>query len=207
MKIDNSKGWSEAIMYENCSIDKFHKIASILHTNMDISFKNKIGDKESNYWDFNYKDKELTLHYNIYLGVSIFPKAMQNATNSDNQIVLDLSKTLFDNLEKFNKPDNFVSKYFNPETSQWGLRGDQNLWNEMKEKTANTNIPTSAIEFEKLLHKLFKELTNESPQKVKIIYLKKYDTGGLSRGKVSCDFWLEKGFSLLIQSYIESEMR
>jgi hypothetical protein len=207
MKIDNSKGWTEAIVDENCSIDKFYKIAGILHTTLDISFTDKISDTDTSYWDFIYKDKELTLHYNIYVGVSIFPKSMTNASSFDNQIILDLSKTLSDVLEKFNNSDNFVSKYFDPEPSQWGLRGDSNLWNEMRGKTANTNIPTTANEFEKILHKLFNELTGEFPRKEKIIYLKKYDTGGLSKGKVSCDFWLDKGFSLLIQRYIESEMR
>ena len=207
MKIDNSKGWTEAIVDENCSIDKFYKIAGIIHTILDISFTNKISDTDTSYWDFIYKDKELTLHYNIYVGVSIFPKSMTNASSSDNKIVLDLSKTLSDDLEKFNNPDNFVSKYFDPEPIQWGLRGDPHLWRDMKLKTAKTNIPTTGNGFEKLLYKLFKELTGEDPQKGKNIYVKKYETIGMSKGMISSDFWLDKGFSLLIQRYIESEMR
>ncbi len=207
MKIDNSEGWTEAIIDENCSIDKFYKIAKILHTTFDVSFTNKISDTDSTYWDFRYKDKELTLHYNIYVGVSIFPKSLTNATSSDNQIVLDLSKNLSDNLENFTNPDKFVSKYFDPEPIQWGLRGDPHLWREMKQKTANTNIPTTGNAFEKLLNKLFKELTGEEPQKGKNIYVKKYETMGMSKGMISCDFWLDTGFSLLIQRYIESELR
>jgi hypothetical protein len=35
----------------------------------------------------------------------------------------------------------------------------------MNQKTANTNIPTTANSFEKLLYKLFKELTGEDAQK------------------------------------------
>jgi len=207
MKIDNSKGWTEAIVDENCSIDMFYKIAGILHTNLDISFKNKINDTDTSYWDFIYKDNELTLHYNIYVGVSIFPKSMTNASSSDNQIVLELSKTLSDDLEKFNNPDNFVSKYFDPEPIQWGLRGDQHLWRDMKQKTANTKIPTTGNAFEKLLHKQFKELTGEDPQKGKSIYVKKYETIDMSEGMISSDFWLDTGFSLLIHRYIESELR
>ena len=207
MKIDNSKGWTEAIIYEKCSIDKFYKISGILHTNLGISFTNKISDTDSNYWDFIYKGTELTLHYNIYVGISLFPKSLTNATSSDNKIVLDISKTLSDDLQKFNAPDRFVSKYFDPEPIQWGLRGDPHLWRDMKQKTANTNIPTTGNEFEKLLHKLFKELTGEEPQKGKNIYVKKYETVGMSEGMISCDFWLNTGFSLLIQRYIESELR
>ena len=207
MKIDNSKGWTEAIIDENCSIDKFYKIAGILHTTLDITFTNKITEIDSNYWDFIYKEKELTLHYNIFVGVSVFPKSLINTTSSDNQIVLDLSKSLTDDLEKFNNPDKFVSKYFDPEPTQWGLRGDPHLWRDMKSKTATTNIPTTGNEFEKLLYKLFKKLTGEAPQKGKAIYLKKYETIGMSKGMISSDFWLDKGFSLLIQRYIESELR
>jgi hypothetical protein len=207
MKIDNSKGWTEAIVQENCSIEMFYKIAAILQTTLDISFTNKINDTDTSYWDFIYKDNELTLHYNIYAGVSIFPKSMTNASSSDNQIVLELYKNLSDDLENLNNPDNFVSKYFDPEPIQWGLRGDPQLWRDMKQKTANTKIPKTGNAFEKLLHKLFKKLTGEDPQKGKSIYVKKYETIGMSKGFICSDFWLDTGFSLLIQRYIESELR
>ncbi len=109
--------------------------------------------------------------------------------------------------EKLHTPNNFVSKYFEPEPNQWGLRGDSHLWREMKQKTARTNIPMKVDEFEKLLFNLFKEFTGESPQKGKNIYLKKYDTGGMSKGMINSDFWLENGFSLLIQRYNQSELQ
>ena len=117
MKIDNSKGWTEAIVAENCSIQEYLKIAGILQISLDISFQNKVSDADSIYWDFTYREKELTLHYNTYVGISIFPKALTNATDSDNQIVMDVSKTLSDDLEKINNPGNFVSKYFEPESN------------------------------------------------------------------------------------------
>jgi hypothetical protein len=207
MKIDNSKGWTEAIVAENCSTQEFLKIAGILQFSLNISFQNKNSDTDSIYWDFIYRETELTLHYNTYVGISVFPKALTNASNSVNQVVLDLSKTLSDNLEKINNPSNFVSKYFDPEPIQWGLRGDPHLWRDMKLKTATRNIPTTGNEFEKLLHKLFKELTGKAPKKGETIYVEKYETIGMSKGMISSDFWLDKGFSLLIQRYIESELR
>ncbi len=100
MKIDNSKGWTEAIVAENCSKQTFLKIAGIIQMSLDVFFQNKVSDTDSIYWDFTYKEIELTLHYNTYVGISIFPKALTIATNSDNQVVLDLSKTLSDDLEK-----------------------------------------------------------------------------------------------------------
>ena len=75
-------------------------------------------------------------------------------------------------MKKLNNLNNFVSKYFDPEPIEWGLRGDPHLWRNMKQKTETTNIPTTANELEKLLRKLFKELTGEAPQKYKFIYVK-----------------------------------
>lgn len=106
-----------------------------------------------------------------------------------------------------NNPNNFVAKYFDPEPRQWGLRGDPHLWRDMKQKTATTNIPITGNDFEKLLYKLFKELTGETLQKDKDIYVKKYVTTGMSKGFVCANFWLNEGFPLLIKRYIEIELR
>jgi hypothetical protein len=65
MKIDNTKTWTEGIIEENCSKETFYKVA----------------DLDSIYWDFIYEQRELTLHYNNYIGVSIFPKALKNAVD------------------------------------------------------------------------------------------------------------------------------
>ena len=93
MKIDNSNGWTEAIIDENCSAEMFYKIAAILHSTLDIAFTNKISNLDSIYWDFIYKDVELTLHYNNYIGVLIFPKALANATVLQNKTVTELGDT------------------------------------------------------------------------------------------------------------------
>jgi len=207
MKIENNKGWTEAIITENCSQQEFLKIAGIIQISLDTSFENKINDTDSIYWDFIYKEAKLTLHYNTFFGISIFPESLTSATNLDNQAVIDLSERLTKDLDKINNPGNFVSKYFDPEPIQWGLRGDPHLWRDMKLKTARTPIPMRGNEFEELLYKLFKELTGENPAKGKNIYVKKYEMVGMSKGMVSSDFWLDKGFSLLIQRYNESELR
>ena len=104
MKIDNSQGWTEAIIYENCSIVKFHRITGILQATLNISFRNKISDLDSKYWDFTYNKKELTIHYNVYTGVTIFPKSLTNASAAENKVVEDLTNTLSDFLEKKSSP-------------------------------------------------------------------------------------------------------
>jgi hypothetical protein len=94
MKIDNANGWTEVIIDENCSTEKFYKVAGILHTTLDITFTTKISDLDSIYWNFIYKGTELTLHYNNYMGVSIFPTALTNAVTLDNKTVTELGEIL-----------------------------------------------------------------------------------------------------------------
>lgn len=102
---------------------------------------------------------------------------------------------------------NSVAKYFDPPPFQWGLRGDPQLWQEMKAKMEVVNIPATAPELERLLHKQFKELTGEEAKKGTRIFIRGYDTGGMSGGIVSSSFWLDTGFPLIIQRFIEMEMR
>ncbi len=132
---------------------------------------------------------------------------LTNAVYLDNKKETELGQSLLEDLQKFKSPNNFVSIYFDPEPNQWGLRGDPHLWRDMKQKAESNNIPTTANKLEKLLHRLFKELVGEAPQKGKNFYVKKYETNGMSKGMISSDFWLDKGFSLIIQRYIESELR
>jgi len=207
MKIETSKGYTEVILVDNCDFDEFYKTAAILKSTLHIEFTDKLNDFDSLYWDFTYKDSEFVLHYNIYLGISIFPKNFTNATSSDNRSVIEVSELLNQRLEEFDNEENFISNFFKDPPIQWGLRGDPHLWNDLKEATRKKKVPASAGELEKLLHKLFEEITGEKPKKGSNVFVGRYDKGGMSSGMVSGDFWLNKGFSLIIQRYIESEMR
>ena len=87
-------GCTEAVIAENCGFDRFYKIADILAEQLRIRFTNKIDDSDTSYWDFNFKGHRLTLHYNIYDGVSIFPSNSRNAAQKDNDAVMELAKVL-----------------------------------------------------------------------------------------------------------------
>ena len=94
MKIETNRGFTEAVLNDNCDFDEFYKIAAILKSILETDFTNKLNDFDTLYWDFKYKDTLLTLHYNIYLGVSIFPNALRDATSLENRNVLEVSKLL-----------------------------------------------------------------------------------------------------------------
>ena len=59
---------------------------SIVNTKMD--------DFDSLMWDFNYKGHTLTLHYNIYTGISIYPRKFREAVKRDNDAVVEVAKFL-----------------------------------------------------------------------------------------------------------------
>ncbi|WP_140938741.1 hypothetical protein [Sphingobacterium lumbrici] len=94
-----------------------------------------------------------------------------------------------------------IANIFEIEPFQWGLRGDPLLWKEMKERIVSfINIKTTD-DLEKVLHNLFVELTNSKLEKSTDIFVRRYDEGGMSSGYVSCDFWLERGFPILIERF------
>lgn len=98
--IETKKGWTEAILDSNCDYDIFYKTAEILQKDFQANFVNKLDDYDSLYWDFIYKGSRLILHYNIYLGVSIFPAAFKLATQDDNETVIEIGNLLFDRLKE-----------------------------------------------------------------------------------------------------------
>ncbi len=101
-QIDTSKGWTEAIIDNDCEFCKFEKVASILKTKLNVVFNDSLNDFDTYYWDFVYNDSNLCLHYNIYLGVSIFPKLFKDATTVDNENVVKVATAIMTELENYN---------------------------------------------------------------------------------------------------------
>lgn len=90
------------------------------------------------------------------------------------------------------------SNYFDPLSSNWGLRGDPGLWMDMKLKFKDASIPPDSIELDIILYAMFKDLVGNPPQRGKDYYVVKYDKGGMSTGKVCSDWWLDNGFLLIV---------
>ena len=94
LSLRNDYGCTEAVIAENCGFDKFYKVADLLAEQLRIRFTTKVDDSDTSYWDFQYKGHKLTLHYNIYDGVSIFPRNLKGAGRRDNDAVMELAKAL-----------------------------------------------------------------------------------------------------------------
>ncbi|MDR6562855.1 MULTISPECIES: hypothetical protein [unclassified Arcicella] len=97
-KLEIDKGWTEAIIDDDCGFDKFYKVAHILETNFNLIFTNKLNHFDIIYWDFDFKGSKLVLSYNIYLGISISPLAFKESTLADNNAAEEIGTLLFQKL-------------------------------------------------------------------------------------------------------------
>ena len=92
-RLKTKSGGTEAVIDDNCGISKFYAIAHTLSEKLQVIFLNQVDDSETLDWDFKYKDQFLTLHYNIFEGVSIFPQQIKTMKN-DNQVVMEVAHFL-----------------------------------------------------------------------------------------------------------------
>ena len=87
-------GCIEAVIDDDGGLKRFYQVADILSEDIHVSFSNKEDDFDTIDWEFKFKGHNLTLHYNIYNGVSIFPTKTRDALNKDNKAVVELANVL-----------------------------------------------------------------------------------------------------------------
>lgn len=95
---DSENGYLEITIDADCNHDKFMIVAEILEKKAGIVYCEKLSSIDTNYWDFMFKGTKITLHYNIFLGVTIFPSSLKEATELENLHVRELGEILFDNI-------------------------------------------------------------------------------------------------------------
>ena len=87
-------GCTEAIIDDDCGLKRFYEVANILLDDLKIRFTNKQDDFDTLTWNFTYKGHLLTLYYNIYTGISIYPYKFKEALRKDNDAVIEVAKFL-----------------------------------------------------------------------------------------------------------------
>jgi hypothetical protein len=80
-------GNTEAVIDDNCGISKFYAIADTLAAELNVNFLNQVDDVDTLDWDFKYKNHLLTLHYNVFNGVSVFPQAAKSILHQNNAVM------------------------------------------------------------------------------------------------------------------------
>lgn len=94
LKLRTETGYTEAVLDETPSFDSFYRWADYITEKLNVSFTRKLDDFEALYWDFIYKGTCLTLSYNIFNGISIFPVKEDKAAPKENEVVAELAKIL-----------------------------------------------------------------------------------------------------------------
>jgi len=94
-----------------------------------------------------------------------------------------------------------ISKLFENEPANWGLRGDPFLWEEMKAKLDLITMPATRTDLEHILHTTIIELTERSWDNRDPIFVARYDHGGMSSGMVCPEFWRDTVIPLVVSRY------
>ncbi|NOT49929.1 MAG: DUF3630 family protein [Chitinophagaceae bacterium] len=87
-------GCTEAVIADDGGLKQFYRVANILSQDFDIKFSNKEDDFDTIDWEFRFKGHNLTLHYSIYNGISLFPTKTRDALSKDNKAVVELAGVL-----------------------------------------------------------------------------------------------------------------
>ena len=87
-------GCTEAVIDDDGGLKRFYQIADILSDDLKVSFINKEDDFDAISWNFHMGNYELTLHYSIYNGISVFPTKTKDARKKENNAVVELANVL-----------------------------------------------------------------------------------------------------------------
>jgi len=87
-------GCTEAVIADDGGLKQFYRVANVLSQDFDIQFSHKEDDFDTIGWEFRFKGHNLTLHYSIYNGISIFPTKTRDAMSKDNKAVVELANVL-----------------------------------------------------------------------------------------------------------------
>lgn len=94
LTLRTSLGCTEAIIADDGNLNLFYQVAGIINEDLRLKFVNKEDEFDSINWDFKFKGHPLTLHYNIYNGISVFPTRIHGAAMKDNKAVVELANML-----------------------------------------------------------------------------------------------------------------
>lgn len=87
-------GCTEAVIADDGGLKQFYRVANVLSQDFNVNFSNKEDDFDTIDWEFRFKGHNLTLHYSIYNGISIFPTKTRDALSKDNKAVVELANVL-----------------------------------------------------------------------------------------------------------------
>ena len=91
MKKINENGSVEWVIREDCDFAAFYRIAEQLRNEFEVSWRERVDDFDTVYWPFDYKGGHYVLHYNVYMGASIYPENTTRATEKEKAFLDDFN--------------------------------------------------------------------------------------------------------------------
>ena len=79
-----TKSYSEILISNEPDSELFKSISDRLRTEFKAELIDKVEDLDSKYFDFKIKDNVLTLHFQNFIGITLFPKELNNSTEKTN---------------------------------------------------------------------------------------------------------------------------
>jgi ABC-type tungstate transport system permease subunit len=83
---------TSTVIDENAGLHQFYAFTATLSNNKHVRFIAQDDEVENIEWHFKYRGRQLTLQYNIYNGVSVFPQYAKDQP-AVQEIVVHLKKT------------------------------------------------------------------------------------------------------------------
>ena len=93
-----------------------------------------------------------------------------------------------------------LSIIFERKPSQWGLRGDPYLWDEMKELCVGDTLDIDDYDISHFVCEYFEKVTGQPLTIDAKAYVERLAHGGMSSGSVCGEFWITRGIPLLLEN-------
>ena len=94
-----------------------------------------------------------------------------------------------------------VSELFEDRPNGWGLRGDPYLWQELKERLSNTDMPASPKQLQAMIEQEYENATGYSIEHRHHFQIERFMHGGMSSGYISTEFWRNRAIPLLVSRH------
>ncbi|MDO3626123.1 DUF3630 family protein [Mucilaginibacter sp. BT774] len=94
--ITNEIGFKEITIVDDCDFELFYLCAENLGKLLGIAYTNQVHDFDSIYWEFDFMGAMFILHYNIYLGISIYSQKGKDSSPADNKILDEIYELIKD---------------------------------------------------------------------------------------------------------------
>jgi hypothetical protein len=92
-----------------------------------------------------------------------------------------------------------IREIFIRKPKQWGLRGDQYLWDDLDQHFTTYSLLLDEAAFLNEMKRYLDHLAETNPRDQDTVYISQYDHGGMSSGCISLSFWENIATPLLIK--------